>query len=156
MVLHGPEFWDHAPRQSLLGGGSQGRQARDLGSLCHRDARGFRPLRLGPRDDTAPEAVRPALRSAVLNLMYPPMTLLTQLVRGDQDRFTTKLAKTVEWHKDFWTRDEERERDSDGIIALGHLALACLALDSGFSVEVESEYLPKYLLDGGWVGEFPT
>ncbi|MBT2421256.1 immunity 49 family protein [Streptomyces sp. ISL-22] len=107
-------------------------------------------------DGTDPEVLRPASRSAVLNIMYPPMNLLTQLVRGDQDRFNTELAKTIEWHKDCWTRDEERARDSDGLIALGPLAIACLALDSGFTIEVESEYLPKYLLDGGWYGEFPT
>ncbi|MCX5187713.1 immunity 49 family protein [Streptomyces sp. NBC_00268] len=107
-------------------------------------------------DGTDPEVVRPASRSAVLNLMYPPMNLLTQVVRGDRDRFTTELAKTIEWHKDYWTRDEKLECDSDGLVALGPLAISCLALDSGFTVEVESEYLPKYLLDGGWYGEFPT
>ncbi|MFD7475231.1 immunity 49 family protein [Streptomyces sp. NPDC059837] len=107
-------------------------------------------------DGTDPEVLRPASRSAVLNLMCPPMNLLTQVVRGDQDRFTTELAKTIEWHKDYWTRDEKLERDSDGLGALGPLAISCLALDSGFTVEVESEYLPKYLLDGGWYGEFPT
>jgi hypothetical protein len=34
-------------------------------------------------DGTAPEVLRPASRSAVLHLMYPPMNLLTQLVRGN-------------------------------------------------------------------------
>ncbi len=107
-------------------------------------------------DATDPEVLRPATRSAVLNLMYPPMNLLTQLVRGDQDRFNTELAKTVEWHKDYWTRDEERARDSDGLIALGPLAIACLARDSGFTIDVDSPYLPECLLDGSWYGEFPT
>ncbi|MER5942418.1 immunity 49 family protein [Streptomyces sp. NPDC001928] len=107
-------------------------------------------------DGTAPEVLRPASRSAVLNLMYPPMNLLTQVVRGDQDRFNTELARTIEGHKDYWTRDEELARDSDGLIALGPLAVACLARDSGFTIDVESEYMPKYLLDGGWYGEFPT
>ncbi|MDG4856975.1 immunity 49 family protein [Streptomyces sp. T-3] len=107
-------------------------------------------------DGTDPEALRPRSRRGVLHLMYPPMNLLTQLVRGDQDKFTASLGKAVEWHKDFWTRNEELARDTDGLIALGPLALACLALDSGFMVEIDSEYLPKYLLDGGWVGEFPT
>ncbi|MEV6949195.1 immunity 49 family protein [Streptomyces sp. NPDC051172] len=107
-------------------------------------------------DGTDPDVLRPATRSAVLRLMYPPMDLLTQLVRGDQDRFNTELAKAVEWHKEYWTRDEELARDSDGLIALGPLAVACLARDSGFTIEVESEYLPRYLLDGGWYGEFAT
>ena len=107
-------------------------------------------------DATDPDVLRPASRSAVLNLMYPPMNLLTQLVRGDQDKFNTELAKTIEWHKDYWTRDEERARDSDGLIALGPLAIASLARDSGFTIDVDSPYLPKYLLDGSRHGEYPT
>ncbi|MCF1596040.1 immunity 49 family protein [Streptomyces muensis] len=107
-------------------------------------------------DATDPDALRPASRSAVLNLMYPPMNLLTQLVRGDHNKFNTELAKTVEWHKDYWTRDQERARDSDGLIALGPLAIACLARDSGFTIDVESPYLPECLLDGSRHGEFPT
>lgn len=54
------------------------------------------------------------------------------------------------------SRDEERARDSDGLIALGPLAIACLARDSGFTTHVESGYLPKYLLDSGRHGEIPT
>ncbi|MET9478993.1 immunity 49 family protein [Streptomyces sp. NPDC006638] len=44
----------------------------------------------------------------------------------------------------------------DGSFALGPLAIACLAYDGGFRIEVESEYLPKHLLERGWLGEFPT
>ncbi|ESU48014.1 hypothetical protein P376_4005 [Streptomyces sp. HCCB10043] len=36
------------------------------------------------------------------------------------------------------------------------LAMACFALDAGFPVEVESDYLPKHLLQRTWIGEFPT
>ncbi|CAM5540733.1 hypothetical protein GCM10010329_28030 [Streptomyces spiroverticillatus] len=38
-------------------------------------------------------------------------------------------------------------------MALGPLALACMAHDNGFPVAVNSEYLPKGLLEFGWVGE---
>ncbi|WP_420823792.1 Imm49 family immunity protein [Streptomyces torulosus] len=41
-------------------------------------------------------------------------------------------------------------------MALGPLALACLAYDGGMAVEVESEYLPAHLLRRDWLGEFPT
>ncbi|MGA5166236.1 Imm49 family immunity protein [Streptomyces lavendulocolor] len=41
-------------------------------------------------------------------------------------------------------------------LALGPLAIACLAYDAGFPIEVESEYLPKHLLTHGWLGEYPT
>lgn len=35
-------------------------------------------------------------------------------------------------------------------------AVACLACDAGFPIEVESEYLPIRLLDRSWLGEFDT
>lgn len=107
-------------------------------------------------DGTDPDVLRHAPRENVLDIMYPPMNLLTQVARGDQDRFNAELAKTLDWHKDYWTRDEERALDAEGLVALGPLAISCLAVGAGFTLTVESEYLPKYLLDGGWINEFPT
>lgn len=45
-------------------------------------------------------------------------------------------------------------------IPLGLLALACIAHDSShyapnFTLEVESGYLPKYLVNGAWHGDTP-
>ncbi|MGI5458464.1 Imm49 family immunity protein [Streptomyces sp. CA-249302] len=59
-------------------------------------------------------------------VLYPPLGLFHRLLRGDGDR------------------------------ALGPLAMACLAHDSGIPVEVESGYIPKYLVERGRVGDFPT
>ncbi|MEU3510314.1 Imm49 family immunity protein [Streptomyces longwoodensis] len=44
--------------------------------------------------------------------------------------------------------------DPSGAVALGPLALACLAHDGGIPIDVESDYLPKHLLQRGWLGEF--
>lgn len=107
-------------------------------------------------DGTDPAALRHAPRDGVLQIMYPPMNLLTQLARGDETRFNTELAKALEWHRDYWTRDEDRALDTRGLVALGPLGVSCLAVQAGFSITVESEYIPKFLLDGGWVNEFPT
>ncbi len=107
-------------------------------------------------DGTDPDVLRHARRDSVLQIMYPPMILLAQLARGDQDRFNTELANALEWHKDYWTRDEDRALDAEGLVALGPLAVCCLAVDAGFTLTVKSDYLPKFLLDGGWVNEFPT
>ncbi|MBA2809426.1 immunity 49 family protein [Streptomyces sp. KM273126] len=107
-------------------------------------------------EGTDPDVLRHAPRDSVLLIMYPPMNLLTQLARGDQEKFNTELAKALEWHKDYWTRDEDRELEARGLVALGPLAVSCLAVQAGFTISVESEYLPKALLDGSWVNEFPT
>jgi hypothetical protein len=107
-------------------------------------------------DGTDPAVLRHAPRDGVLQIMYPPMNLLTQLARGDQDKYNAELAKAVEWHKDYWTRDEDRELESQGLVALGPLAVTCLAVQAGFTITVESEYLPKHLIAGAWINEFPT
>ncbi|MHA5054106.1 immunity 49 family protein [Streptomyces sp. SD15] len=107
-------------------------------------------------DGTDPAVLQHAPRDGVLQIMYPPMNLLTQLARGDQDKFNAELAKAIEWHKDYWTRDEDRELTAQGLIALGPLALTCLAIQAGFTITVESEYLPKHLIAGAWINEFPT
>lgn len=107
-------------------------------------------------EGTDPERIRHAPRDNVLMINYPPMNLMSQLARGDENGFNTELAKALEWHKDYWTRNEDRSLDTEGFVALGPLAVACLAHDAGFTITVESEYLPKYLLNGEWVNEFPT
>ncbi|MFJ6851567.1 Imm49 family immunity protein [Streptomyces sp. NPDC091271] len=67
-----------------------------------------------------------------------------------------KLIATPKLHKAYWTVDEDREADTDGGFALGPLAVACLAYNGVFTIDVESEYLPKHVLQRGWLGELPT
>lgn len=107
-------------------------------------------------EGTDPDRLRHAPRDNVLMINYPPMNLLSRLAQGDEPGFDTELAKALAWHKEYWTRDEDRSLDAEGFVALGPLAVACLARDAGFTLTVESEYLPKHLLDGEWVNEFPT
>ncbi len=45
---------------------------------------------------------------------------------------------------------------SEGLVALDLLAIACLAYDAGFPIDIESEYLPTALLEYAWVGEIDT
>ncbi|MEG3631994.1 Imm49 family immunity protein [Streptomyces poriticola] len=65
-------------------------------------------------------------------------------------------AKALTRHKDYWAGDEARALSGEALVALGPLAIACMAFDNGFPVEVESEYLPRHLLIRSWVGEFDT
>ncbi|MEV8450655.1 hypothetical protein [Streptomyces parvus] len=41
-------------------------------------------------------------------------------------------------------------------MALGPLALACLAHDGDFPVDATLPRLPKHLISRAWCGEFPT
>ncbi|MEU0112119.1 immunity 49 family protein [Streptomyces sp. NPDC006251] len=81
------------------------------------------------------------------------MMLLYRVIRRDPAEFNKALTDALRWHKAYWTADLDRATSADGLVALGPLAMACLARDQGITVEVESEYLPKALLGYAWFGE---
>jgi hypothetical protein len=105
---------------------------------------------------TDPDVLRVADRELMLQILYPPLNLFLQFLKRDAEQFNEGLAQALRLHKAYWTKDEDRRLSTDGAVALGPLAVACLALDVGMPVEVESEYLPKHLLQRSWLGEFPT
>ncbi|MFD9339114.1 immunity 49 family protein [Streptomyces sp. NPDC060028] len=89
----------------------------------------------------------------MLNIMYPPIELFHRYLRREDDQFGAALVQALNGHKSYWTEDGARAESIDGLVALGPLAIACMARDAGIPIEVESEYLPKELLEFGWVGE---
>ena len=102
---------------------------------------------------TDPAALRFAGEEAVLRLHYPAIELFFLLSTRDDARFNESLARALDLHKRYWTATEERSRNRNGFVAWPLLAMACLAVDLGVQIEVESDYLPKYLLEGERVGE---
>ncbi|GAA1931869.1 hypothetical protein GCM10009837_66980 [Streptomyces durmitorensis] len=103
-----------------------------------------------------PAVARIAPRDLLDGLLYPPISLFYHFVRKNEEGFSPALWEALKLHKTYWTLNEVREADIDGSIALGPLAIACLAYDGGIPIDVESEYLPKHLLQRSWLGEFPT
>ncbi len=107
-------------------------------------------------DGTDPDVLQIADREMMLRVIYPPINLFFRYLLGDHDAFNAELAKAIELHKEYWTGDEERASESTGQVAWEPLAITCLAYDAGFPIEVESDYLPKHLIERSWVGEFDT
>jgi hypothetical protein len=105
---------------------------------------------------TDPEVAQVADKETLLKILYPPINLFYRFVKRDSMEFNEALVEALTWHKQYWTGDEARSLSSDGLVALGPLALACMAYDNDFPIEVESEYLPKALLQRNWVGEYAT
>ncbi|ORT59412.1 immunity 49 family protein [Streptomyces sp. CB03238] len=103
-----------------------------------------------------PSVARIAPRDMLQGLLYPPINLFYHFVRRDEEGFSPALVEALKLHKAYWTLTEDRATDIDGSIALGPLAIACLAYDGKLPIDVESEYLPKHLLQHGWLGEYPT
>jgi hypothetical protein len=103
-----------------------------------------------------PDVARIAPRDLLQNILYPPINLFYRFLRQDVQGFNQALAEAVELHKAYWTADQKRTDSPSGMVALAPLAVACLAHDGGIPVEVESDYLPKHLLQRDWLGEFET
>ncbi|MGY5134629.1 immunity 49 family protein [Streptomyces nigrescens] len=101
----------------------------------------------------SPQVARIADQETLLKILYPPLELFQLYNRGESGQFNASLAEFLTWHKQYWTGDEARSMDSDGLVALAPLAIACMVYDNGFPIEVDSEYLPKELLQFGWAGE---
>ncbi|MEU8487480.1 immunity 49 family protein [Streptomyces sp. NPDC048641] len=88
-----------------------------------------------------------------LNLVdYQPVALFHRLVTGDHEAFAEALTQALAHHERYWNDSTEPHSR----VALGPLALACLAFDSEFPVDSSSPYLPKCLLERAWYGEFDT
>ncbi|MFI6723571.1 immunity 49 family protein [Streptomyces sp. R-74717] len=103
-----------------------------------------------------PSVARIAPLDMLQGQLYPPINLFYHFVTKDEQGFSPALVEALKLHQVYWTLNEERETDIDGSIALGPLAIACLAYDGKLPIDVESEYLPKHLLQHSWLGEFPT
>lgn len=106
-------------------------------------------------EQSHPDIATIAPRDLLQCVLYPPISLFHQFLRKDHDGFNQALAEALELHKAYWSTPE-RSGDLAGFLALGPLAIACLAHDAGFPIKVESDYLPVRLLDRSWVGEFDT
>ncbi|MFF4589916.1 immunity 49 family protein [Streptomyces sp. NPDC001388] len=107
-------------------------------------------------DGTDPNVARSASTELLLKILYPPLELFHLYQRREVERFNETLTNALTWHKEYWTGDAERCDNTDGLVALAPLALACMARDASFPITVESEYLPKELLEFGWAGEVDT
>ncbi|MFJ6842355.1 immunity 49 family protein [Streptomyces griseoluteus] len=105
-------------------------------------------------DNSFPEVAVIAPRDLLQNVLYPPINLFYQFLRKDHGAFNAALVEALQFHKAYWSADEERANDFEGVASFSLLAIACLAYDAGFPIDVESEYLPKHLLQRDWVGEF--
>ncbi|MEV6395170.1 immunity 49 family protein [Streptomyces sp. NPDC051907] len=108
-------------------------------------------------DGTDPDVAQVAGKELMLKVLYPPLELFQLYLRGESEQFNASLAQALTWHKEYWTANEARSLSGEGLVALGPLAVACMARDDGdMAIEVESEYLPKELLEFAWAGELDT
>ncbi len=93
----------------------------------------------------------------MLKILYPPINLFYRFLQNQRAEFNDALAEALELNKEYWdTPEEGRNYMPNGTLPLGPLAMTCFAYDAEFPIEVESDYLPKHLVQRTWLGEFPT
>lgn len=76
------------------------------------------------------------------------MNVLTKLLARDAKAFEAALVKAIVVHKDYWSKTEDRRADTLGFMSIPLTALAALAYDSGYRFDIDSEYLPMWLVTG--------
>jgi hypothetical protein len=104
---------------------------------------------LAAMDATLPEHLVIAPQAFATLIAFPAMSAFFSLVEQDGDQFDLRLAKAVDMHKRYWST-KSRDTASDGYLALGPLAMACIAHDLGLPVTVTSDYMPTPMVEGAW------
>ncbi|MEV7915416.1 immunity 49 family protein [Streptomyces griseus] len=103
--------------------------------------------------ETSDPKVATGTDPALLNQIdYQPAALFHRLITGNHEAFAETLTEAVAHHDHYWTGSPDPRRH----VALGPLALACLAHDGDFPVDTALPRLPKHLISREWCGEFPT
>ncbi|MEU9112832.1 Imm49 family immunity protein [Streptomyces sp. NPDC048483] len=90
-------------------------------------------------------ALDEAKRAKDWGFFPPPAVLFSQLVEGDEESFNLALADALEAHRDHY-QVADRADGCDAAINIDILALTCHARRRGWTIRVESPYLPQRLL----------
>ncbi|WP_234378572.1 immunity 49 family protein [Streptomyces sp. H036] len=93
----------------------------------------------------AQRALHEAEKAKDWGFAMPPAVLLSQLVEGDEESFNLALADSLEAHRAYY-EVADRADGPEVSVALDVLALTCHARRRGWTIRVESPYLPQYLL----------
>ncbi|WP_167333415.1 immunity 49 family protein [Nocardia concava] len=130
---------------------------RAAGSVYWSEGAGLPEKLRATFNTTDPANVRHTPSDLLLRILYPPIDLFYRFLDEQWDEFNSSLAQALQSHDAYWDSGEDDRRDNrTGMIAAGPLAMTCLALDADFPVDVESDYLPRHVVQRSWLGEFPT
>lgn len=99
---------------------------------------------------TEPEQVKVGTVDAALNFAVPEIDLLFRLLENDSTAFNEALIKAVKCHKKSWSK-KSLKNNPHGFLAISLLGLASIAYDRGNSITVESDYIPKYIIEGDFL-----
>jgi hypothetical protein len=99
---------------------------------------------------TDPEVIKVGTVDYALNIAVPEIDLLFRLLENDSVAFNESLIKALERHKKHWSKKDMKNRPI-GFIAIGILGLVSIAYERGITIDVESDYIPKYIFQGDFL-----
>jgi hypothetical protein len=99
---------------------------------------------------TDPELIKVGTVDYALNIAVREIDLLFRLLENDSVAFNESLIKALERHKKHWSK-KNLKNDPNGFIAVGILGLVSIAYERGMTIEVESDYIPKYIFQGDFL-----
>lgn len=80
---------------------------------------------------------------------------LKSLADNNQAEFNQNLIKAIKAHKEVWSQKKALNRggtplcrENEGFLSWNCTALAAMAYDKGWKLEVESDYMPGFMIDG--------
>jgi hypothetical protein len=77
----------------------------------------------------------------------PQIGLWKAILHNDNSAAVTSLTFSLECHKKFWGTEKNRQ-DKNGWISLPLLAACAYAYDHGMDLNVESDYIPRWIVTG--------
>jgi len=95
---------------------------------------------------TDPEKCAPQDKTWILDVAWPLLELAWTIWNRDAAAYDEAMWKALQGHKHYYTKSEGK-RDILGMIALRPLAMAVWAKDLGLVTTVESNYIPRWIID---------
>jgi hypothetical protein len=90
-----------------------------------------------------------------LYYIHPYVIAFKSLVDNNKQEFNQNLIKAIRAHKEVWSQKKALNkggtplcRENEGFLSWDCTALAAMAHDRGWKLEVESDYIPVFMVDG--------
>lgn len=94
-------------------------------------------------------------KSHILYYIHPYVIAFKSLVDDNEADFNQNLIKAIHAHKEVWSQKKALNRggtplcrENEGFLSWDCTALATMAHDKGWKLEVESDYMPSFMIDG--------
>lgn len=94
-------------------------------------------------------------KSHILYYIHPYVIAFKSLVDDNEAEFNQNLIKAIQAHKEVWSQKKALNRggtplcrENEGFLSWDCTALAAMAHDKGWKLEVESDYMPSFMIDG--------